>query len=109
MRVGAVVASVATLVLGYLMGIGFGALFEQFRTMAIDSVFDDRGDGEPPYQAIWGTVGFLGCLCRTTEVGTAAGAGVAEVLFDPERPTHDKSIFVALRRHPARGDWLPAG
>ncbi len=267
MVVGAVVASVATLVLGYLMGIGFGALFEQFRTMAIDSVFDDRGDGEPPYETIWGTVGFLGCLatgnlaaaatrryqgwpstsalstfpvvlalaahtvgtwvssrewlpplavgtqvdpvfhedgewglwawvmyyadwwlpalmlaltalavfliirharrhaelvrererlltygrrvpadvvevkvrisssdsgshavgatvtvsfvdlaevrhwvtCRTKEVGTAAGIGVAEVLFDPERPTHDKSIFVALRRHPALGDWLPAG
>jgi hypothetical protein len=260
----AVVASVATLALGYLTGIGFGALVEQFRTAAIDSVFDDRGDGEPPYLAMWGTFGFLGCIatgnlaaaaarrylgrsstppfpvalglaahtvgtwvsarewlpplavgtevdpvfhedeewglwawvmyyadwwlpalmlvltalavylivrlarrhaamakererllthgrrvpadvvevklriassesgsravgatvtvsfvdlaevqhwvtCRTPETGITPGAGVAEVLFDPERPTHEKSIFVALHRHPALSDWLPAG
>jgi hypothetical protein len=260
----AVVASVATLGLGYLAGLGFGALVEQFRTMAVDSVFDDRGDGEPPYLAVWGTFGFLGCIatgnlaaaaarrylgapstpafpvalglaahtvgtwvsargwlpplavgtevdpvfhedeewgfwawvmyyadwwlpalmlvltalavvlvirlarrhadmvrerdrllahgrrvpaevvevtlriarnesgshavgatvtvsfvdlaevrhwvtCRTKEVGITTGAGLAEVLFDPERPTNDKSIFVALRRHPTLGDWLPAG
>ncbi len=263
MLAGAVVASVATLALGYLTGIGFGELVEQFRTMAIDSVFDDRGDGEPPYLVVWGTFGFLGCIatgnlaaaaarrylgrpsapafpiavglaahtlgtwvssrewlpplavgtevdpvfhedeewglwawvmyyadwwlpalmlvvtslavlqivrltrrdtelarqrerllrygrrvpaevvevtlriatsesgsravgatvtvsfvdlaevqhwvtCRTPDVGIATGAGLAEVLFDPERPTHAKSIFVALRRHPALSDWLPA-
>lgn len=263
MLAGAVVASVATLVLGYLSGTGFGEMVELFRTMAIDSVFDDRGDGEPPYQAVWGTFGLLGCILtgtlaaaagrryqgrpstpafpvvlalaghtvgiwvssrgwlpplavgteidpvfhknqewgfwawvmyyadwwvpalmlaitslavlliirlarryadmvkqrerllmygrrvpadvievklrvssgesgsrvvganvtvsfvdlaevrhwvtrRTEEVGMTTGAGLAEVLFDPERPTHDKSIFVALRRHPAVSDWLPA-
>jgi hypothetical protein len=263
MLAGAVAASVATLGLGYLAGIGFGKLVEQFRTAAIDSVFDDRGDGETPYQLMWGTFGFLGCIlagnlaaratrrfqgrpstpafpialalaahtlgtwvssrgwlpplavgtevdpvfhedeewglwawvmyyadwwvpalmlvltsvavlliitlarryadmvrererllthgrrvpadvvevrlrissnesgshavgaivtvsfvdlaevrhwvtCRTEDVGTATGAGLAEVLFDPERPTRDKSIFVTLRRHPALSDWLPA-
>jgi hypothetical protein len=45
--------------------------------------------------------------CRTPDVGIMAGAGLAEVLFDPTRPTRDKSIFVALRRHPALSDWLP--
>jgi hypothetical protein len=263
MLAGAIVASVATLGLGYVAGWGFGKLVEQFRTMAIDSVFDDRGDGEPPYQEVWGTFGFLGCIAagnlaaaaarryrgwpsapafpvalglaghtvgtwvssrgwlpplavgtevdpvfhedekwglgawvmyyadwwlpalmlavtslavfliirlarrhadmarererlltygarvpadvvevtlriasgesgrravgatvtvsfvdlaevqhwvtrRTKEVGLMTGAGLAEVLFDPERPTRDKSIFVALRRHPALSDWLPA-
>ncbi|MBB5957431.1 hypothetical protein FHS29_004026 [Saccharothrix tamanrassetensis] len=263
--VGAVVASAATLVLGYLAGIGFGELVEQFRTVAVDSVFDDRGDGDPPYRLVWGTFGFLGCILaghlaagaarryqgrpsapvfpislasaghtvgtwvssrgwrpplavgtqvdpifhrdeawglwawvmyyadrwlpalllvvtslvvlqtirlarryadmveerdrllargrrvpadvvdvklristnsetgrgravgaivtvcfvdlagvrhwvirRTSDVGVVTGAGLAEVLFDPERPTHDRSIFVALRRHPSPGDWLPA-
>lgn len=264
MFAGAVVASVATLGLGYLTGLGFGALVEQFRTMAVDSVFDARGDGESPYVVVWGTFGFLGCIatgnlaaaaarrylgrssapafpvalglaahtlgtwvsardwlpplevgtavdpvfhedeewglwgwvmyyadwwlpalmlvltalavvqivrlarrqadtarelerllrngrrvpadvvevrlrfarsesgtqavgatvtasfvdlaevqhwvtCRTPDAGTTTGAGVAEVLFDPERPTRDKSIFVALRRHPALSDWLPVG
>jgi hypothetical protein len=33
----------------------------------------------------------------------------AEVLFDPAHPGDEKSIFVALRRHPALADWLPAG
>lgn len=264
MLAGAVVASVATLLLGYLAGAGFGELVEQFRTMAIDSVFDDRGDSEPPYLAMWGTFGFLGCIltgnlaagaarryqgrpstpafpvvlalaahalgtwvssrgwlpplavgtevdpvfhedekwglwawvmyyadwwvpalmlvltsaavllvirlarrhadmvkererllahghrvpadvvevklriasnesgsshavgaivtvsfvdlaevqhwvtCRTPDVGVATGASLAQVLFDPERPTHNKSIFVALRRHPTLSDWLPA-
>ncbi|MFD6067672.1 hypothetical protein [Amycolatopsis lurida] len=60
--VGAILASLVTLVCGYLTGYGFGALLEEFRTMAIDSVFDDRGDGEPPYSSVWGTFGFLGCL-----------------------------------------------
>ncbi|RSN27628.1 hypothetical protein DL990_29250 [Amycolatopsis sp. WAC 01416] len=60
--VGAILASAVTLVCGFVTGHGFGALLEQFRTMAIDSVFDDRGDGEPPYGSIWGTFGLLGCL-----------------------------------------------
>ncbi|MGY6653491.1 hypothetical protein ACXIZN_15090 [Amycolatopsis sp. TRM77291] len=60
--VGAILASVVTLACGFLAGHGFGALFEQFRTMVIDSIFDDRGDGEPPYGPIWGTFGLLGCL-----------------------------------------------
>lgn len=264
MLVSAVAASVATLVLGYVAGMGFGSMVEQFRTMAIDSVFDDRGDGAPPYESVWGTFGFLGCIaaghlaaaaarryqgrpttpafpvalallahtlgtwvssrgwlpplavgvevdpvfhddeewglwawvmyyadrwmpslmlavtslavvlivrlarrqaelvrererlliygrrvpadvvevklrvvsnesgsravgatvtvsfvdlaevrhwatCRTQEVGIATGAGRAEVLFDPERPTREKSIFVTFQRRPALSDWLPAG
>ncbi len=264
MLVGAVLASAATLVAGYLAGIGIGALVEQFRTAAVDSIFDDRGDGQPPYLLVWGTFGFIGCIFagkaaaravqrhqgwpsapafpvvlafaaatvgtwvssrgwlpplavgtevdpvfhkdeewglwawfmyysdwwlpalmlvltglavfgtvwqavrhagmvrerdrllaagrrvpadvvevalrtatddtgsrrtvgavvtvsfvdlagvrhwvvrRTSEVGLANGTGLAEVLFDPEHPSRDRSIFVALRRHPAVGDWLPA-
>jgi hypothetical protein len=264
MLVGAVVASVATLALGYATGFGFGALVEQIRTAAIDSIFDDRGDDRGSYTVLWGTFGFLGSIaagklaagaarryqgrpstpafpvvlalaghtvgtwmssrewlpplavgtavdpvfhedeewgfwawsmyyadwwwpatmlamtalavvlivrlarrhaemmrelerlltygcrvpadvvevkarisstesgskvvgatvtvsfvdrgeirhwatCRTDDVGVATGAGMAEVLFDPERPTHEKSIFVALRRRPAVSDWLSVG
>lgn len=237
---GAVVASVATVLLGGLAGLGFGGFLAQFRTMAVDSVFDDRGDGQPPYVVVWGTFGVLGCLLAATlagaavrryqgrssgpafpavlalagstvgtgvsardwlpplAVGTAVdpvfhhdepwgfwawtfyyadwwapalllgltllacgrrvpadvvdvklhlagdesgtrvvgstvtvtypdtlgvrrwatrrsretrltiGPGGAEVLFDPARPAEEKSVFVALRRHPARADWLPA-
>ncbi|MEU4807348.1 hypothetical protein [Actinosynnema sp. NPDC023587] len=43
----------------------------------------------------------------TSDVGVPTGPGLAQVLFDPERPTVDRSIFVAVRRHPALGDWLP--
>jgi hypothetical protein len=203
-----VVASAATVALGVLAGLGFGGFMEQFRTMAIDSVFDDRGDGDPPYVVVWGTLGVFGGLLAATLAGAAArryrgrpfsfadwwmpglllvvtllalGHGVvahrryaemvrtrerllahgrrvpadvvevklrlasdetgtrvvgaivtvsftdlagvrrrvtrrsretevsaAEVLFDPARPEDEKSIFVALRRHPVLADWLPA-
>ncbi len=59
---GAILASAVTLVCGFFAGHGFGDVLEQFRTMAIDSIFDDRGDGEPPYGPLWGTFGLLGCL-----------------------------------------------
>ncbi|MFJ8911203.1 hypothetical protein [Amycolatopsis sp. NPDC102389] len=60
--VGAILASAVVLVCGFFAGRGFGDLVEQFRTMAIDSVFDDRGDGMPPYGPMWGTFGLLGCV-----------------------------------------------
>lgn len=69
---GAIVASAVLLVFGFLAGYGFGGILEQFRTMAIDSVFDDRGDSEPPYEGIWGTVGFLGAIAAGALAGTAA-------------------------------------
>ncbi|ONI80821.1 hypothetical protein ALI22I_43045 [Saccharothrix sp. ALI-22-I] len=256
----AVIASLAIPVLGYLGGTGIGELVEQYRTKAIDSVFDDRGDEVPPFQAMWGTFGFIGCILaanlaagaarwyrggastpvfpvalafagntagvwvssrewlpplavgaqidpvfhrdekwglwawtmyyadrwvpatmivmtvvavlvtyriarrranvvrdvkrllahgrrvpadvvevkpsgspgepdshaivtvsfvdpagfrhrvtrRAPETGMTTGAGLAEVLFDPARPTHEKSVYVAFRRDPALVDWLPA-
>ncbi|WP_328616743.1 hypothetical protein OHS18_09865 [Amycolatopsis sp. NBC_00355] len=67
-----VVASLATVALGVLAGLGFGGFMEQFRTMAIDSVFDDRGDGDPPYVVVWGTLGVFGCLLSATLAGAAA-------------------------------------
>ncbi|EMD24746.1 hypothetical protein [Amycolatopsis azurea] len=70
--VAAVLASMVTLACGFVAGHGFGELLEQFRTMAIDSVFDDRGDGEPPYGPVWGTFGFLGCLAAGGLAGAAA-------------------------------------
>jgi hypothetical protein len=45
---------------------------EQFRTMAIDSVFDDRGDGDPPYVVVGGTLGVFGVLLAATLAGAAA-------------------------------------
>ncbi|MFC3450518.1 hypothetical protein [Amycolatopsis speibonae] len=69
--VGAILASAVALACGFLAGHGFGELFEQFRTMAIDSIFDDRGDAEPPYGPVWGTFGFLGCLAATSLAGAA--------------------------------------
>jgi predicted metal-dependent phosphoesterase TrpH len=44
---------------------------------------------------------------RSRETGLIVGPGGAEVLFDPMRPDDEKSVFVALRRHPL-ADWLPA-
>jgi MFS family permease len=69
--VGAIVASAVTLVCGFLAGHGFGTMVEMFRTMAIDSVFDDRGDSEPPYGLVWGTFGFVGCLLAAALAGGA--------------------------------------
>lgn len=43
------------------------------------------------------------------ETGMVIGPGGAEVLFDPARPGDEKSVFVALQRHPVLADWLPAG
>ncbi|WP_414943747.1 hypothetical protein [Amycolatopsis sp. cmx-11-32] len=68
--VGAIVASAAALVCGFLAGRGFGSLVEMIRTMAIDSVFDDRGDGDPPYGPVWGTFAVFGGI---------AGASLASV------------------------------
>jgi hypothetical protein len=68
----AVVASLATVLLGGLAGLGFGGFVEQFRTMAIDSVFDDRGDGDPPYVVVWGTLGIFSCLLTAALAGAAA-------------------------------------
>lgn len=67
-----VVASVATVALGVLAGLGFGGFMAQFRTMAIDSIFDDRGDADPPYVVVWGTLGVFGCLFAATLAGAAA-------------------------------------
>ncbi|MBB5850229.1 hypothetical protein ACFQ05_23750 [Amycolatopsis umgeniensis] len=69
--VGAIVASAAALVCGFVAGRGFGSLFEAFRTMAIDSVFDDRADGDPPYGVVWGTFAVFGGIAG---VGLASGA-----------------------------------
>jgi hypothetical protein len=69
--VGAVVASIATAVSGGLAGLGFGGFLEQFRTMAIDSIFDDRGAEEPPYIVVGGTFGLFGCLLAAQLAGAA--------------------------------------
>lgn len=67
----AVAASAATLVCGFLAGNGLGEFVEQFRTMAVDSVFDDRGDDAPPYGVMWGTFGLFGLLLAVTLTGAA--------------------------------------
>ncbi|KZB88734.1 hypothetical protein [Amycolatopsis regifaucium] len=69
--VGGILASAVTPACGFLAGHGFGTLVEMFRTMAIDSVFDDRGDSDPPYGVMWGTFGFVGCLFAATLAGSA--------------------------------------
>ena len=33
--------------------------------------------------------------------------GTTQVLFDPERPGDECSIFVAFHRNPATSDWIP--
>ncbi|WP_143069476.1 hypothetical protein [Rhodococcus maanshanensis] len=33
--------------------------------------------------------------------------GTTQVLFDPERPGEESSIFVAFHRNPATSDWIP--
>ncbi|WP_410624375.1 hypothetical protein [Amycolatopsis sp. cmx-8-4] len=67
-----VVASLATVALGVPAGLGFGGFMEQFRTMAIDSIFDDRGDADPSYVVVWGTLGVFGCLFTASLAGAAA-------------------------------------
>jgi hypothetical protein len=103
---GAVAASVATLVSGGLAGLGFGGFLEQFRTMAIDSVFDDRGDGRPPYVVVWGTLGVLLCLATAT----LAGAAVRRYRGRSESPGFP--VVLALAGSTAgtwvsARDWLP--
>jgi hypothetical protein len=103
---GAVVASVATLVLGGLAGLGFGGFLEIFRTMAIDSVFDDRGAEKPPYVVVWGTLGGLGCLVAAL----LAGAAVRRYRGRPSGPAFP--VVLALAGATAGTgvsalDWLP--
>ncbi|WIX91366.1 hypothetical protein [Amycolatopsis sp. DG1A-15b] len=103
---GAVAASVATLGSGALAGLGFGGFMEQFRTMAIDSVFADRGDGEPPYVVVWGTLGVLLCLVTATLAGALvrryrgrSGGPVFPVVLALSGST--AGTWVSAR------DWLP--
>jgi hypothetical protein len=98
---GAVAASVATLVSGGLAGLGFGAFMEEFRTMAIDSIFDDRGDGRPPYAVVWGTLGVLLCLATAT----LAGAAVRRYRGRSGRPGFP--VVLALAGSTA-GTWVSA-
>ncbi|WP_410657205.1 hypothetical protein [Amycolatopsis sp. lyj-112] len=88
---GAIVASAALLVFAFSAGYGFGGILEQFRTMAIDSVFDDRGDGEPPYEAIWGTFGLLG----TIAAGALAGTAVRRYQGRPKSPAFPAVLAMA--------------
>ncbi|WP_433271584.1 hypothetical protein ACQPZF_12795 [Actinosynnema sp. CS-041913] len=99
MLAGAVAASAATLVLGFVAGLGFGALVEQFRTVAVDSVFDDRGDGGSPYWLMWGTFGFLGCILA----GRATAGAARRYQGRPSTPAFP--IALALAAHTA-GTWV---
>ncbi|WP_410631480.1 hypothetical protein [Amycolatopsis sp. cmx-4-83] len=103
---GIAVASVATPALGLLAGLGFGGILEQFRTMAIDSVFDDRGDGDPPYVLMWGTFGLLGCLLAATLAGAAARryrARPSGPVFPAVLALAGSTVGVAVSAR----DWLP--
>ncbi|MFI9454333.1 hypothetical protein [Amycolatopsis sp. NPDC052450] len=104
--VGAILASAATLVCGFVTGHGFGEILEQFRTMAIDSVFDDRGDGDPPYRAIWGTFGLLGCFAS----GCLAGVAVRRYQGRQSGPAFPAVLALAastLGLWDASREWLP--
>jgi len=103
---GAVVASVATVLLGGLAGLGFGGLLEQFRTMAVDSVFDDRGDGEPPYIVAGGTFGVFGCILAAT----LAGAAVRRYQGRSSGPAFPAVLALAgstVGTGVSARDWLP--
>ncbi|MFC9253416.1 hypothetical protein [Amycolatopsis thailandensis] len=104
--VGAILASVVSLACGFMAGHGFGDLLEQLRTMAIDSVFDDRGDAEPPYGPVWGTFGFLGCLAA----GSLIGAAVRRYQGRPSGPVFPAVLVFAAGTAgvwvSSRG-WLP--
>ncbi|MEV6905812.1 hypothetical protein [Amycolatopsis sp. NPDC051071] len=104
--VGAIVASAAALFCGFLTGHGFGAIFEQFRTMAIDSVFDDRGDDKPPYEAIWGTFGLLGCMAS----GILASTAMRRYQGRPSGPAFPAVLIFAastLGFWVSSREWLP--
>ncbi len=104
--VGAVVASAAALLCGFLTGRGFGAIFEQFRTMAVDSVFDDRGDEDPPYEAIWGTLGLLGSMAA----GALAGAATRGYQGRPKSPAFPAVLIFAASTFgfwASSREWLP--
>ncbi|MFK0248790.1 hypothetical protein ACIQUM_29195 [Amycolatopsis azurea] len=102
----AILASLVALACGFVAGQGFGELFEQFRTMAIDSVFDDRGDGEPPYGPVWGTFGLLGALAA----GGLAGAAARRYQGRPSGPAFPAVSVLAASTlgvwESSRG-WLP--
>ncbi|WP_181771329.1 hypothetical protein [Amycolatopsis pittospori] len=104
--VGAIVASAVTLVCGFLTGRGFGVIVEQFRTMAIDSVFDDRGDGRSLIEGVWGTFGLLGCIAS----GSLAGVAVRRYQGRPALPAFPAVLALAATTvgiwDSSRG-WLP--
>ncbi|OXM50515.1 hypothetical protein [Amycolatopsis alba] len=104
--VGAILASVVALACGFVTGHGFGELLGQLRTMAIDSVFDDRGDGEPPYGPVWGTFGLLGALAA----GSLAGAAARRYQGRPSGPVFPAVLVLAASTlgvwDSSRG-WLP--
>ncbi|CCH29650.1 DUF3592 domain-containing protein [Actinosynnema sp. NPDC047251] len=106
MLVAVVAASVVTVVAAFVAGLGFGQLVEMFRSMAVDSVFDDRGDERPPFLLMWGMFGFVGALFAG---GTAATAA-RNYLGRPTRPLFP--LVLALAAHTAgtwvsSRDWLP--
>ncbi|ANN17303.1 hypothetical protein SD37_17720 [Amycolatopsis orientalis] len=104
--VGAIVASAVTLVCGFVAGHGFGTLIELLRTSAIDSVFDDRGDGETPYGMVWGTFAFVACL----GAATFAASAVRRYLGRPSGPMFPVVLVFAagtLGIWVSSRDWLP--
>ncbi len=101
-----VVASVATVALGVPAGLGFGGVVAQFRTMAIDSVFDDRGDANPSYAVVWGTLGVFGCVFTAG----LAGAAARRYRGRPARPVFPAVLALAggtVGVWMSAREWLP--
>ncbi len=103
---GAIVASAVAVVSGFVAGRGFGSFVEVFRTMAIDSVFDDRSDGDPPYGVVWGTFAVFGGI---------AGVSLANVAMKryqgrPSGPVFPVVLLFAastLGTWESSREWLP--